>query len=178
MQIKDIEKLAAMMEKYKLTWAQWKEGESEVILKKEIEEKYFPLYQNENLIPSFSQDLNGNKGLNEKADREEAADMQDTFDSIGVKGSNNKNDKLSSEDFNALIEVTSPFVGVFYSSPSPESPPYVTIGTEVKKGDVLCIVESMKIMNEITAEQDGKVIDICVKNNDIVEYGQVLYKLI
>ncbi len=169
MQIKDIEKLAAMMEKYKLTWAQWKEGESEVILKKEIEEKHFPLYQNENLIPSFNQDLKGNKALNEKVDREESQYPQD---------SEREKDKLSSEDFNALIEVTSPFVGVFYSSPSPESPPYVTIGTEVKKGDVLCIVESMKIMNEITAEQDGKVIDICVKNNDIVEYGQVLYKLI
>jgi acetyl-CoA carboxylase biotin carboxyl carrier protein len=82
------------------------------------------------------------------------------------------------EDFNDVIEVKSPFVGVFYSTASPDNLPFVSIGSEVKEGDVMCIVESMKIMNEIVAPKDGKVIDICVKNKDIVEFGQVLYKLI
>lgn len=80
-------------------------------------------------------------------------------------------------DFNEIIEVNSPIVGVFYSSPSPEAVPFVTIGSQVKKGDVLCIIEAMKLMNEITAEQDGEIADICVKDGDIVEYGQVIFKM-
>lgn len=80
-------------------------------------------------------------------------------------------------DFNQIIEVQSPIVGVFYSSPSPDSDPYVSIGSKVKKGDVLCIIEAMKMMNEITAEQDGEIVDICIKNGDIAEFGQVLFKI-
>ncbi len=71
--------------------------------------------------------------------------------------------------------VKTPIVGVFYSSPSPEEKPYVQVGDAVKKGDVLCIVEAMKLMNEITAEQDGEIVEICVKDGDLVEYGQTLF---
>ena len=81
-------------------------------------------------------------------------------------------------DFNAAKMVTSPMVGVFYASPSPTDPPYVTVGSKVKKGDVLCIIEAMKLMNEITAEEDGEIIDICATNGSVVEYGQILFKLL
>ena len=80
-------------------------------------------------------------------------------------------------DFNRLTEVKSPLVGVFYAAPSPEAEPYVKIGSTVKKGEVLCIVEAMKLMNEIVAEQDGTVVDVCAHNGDVVEYGQTLFKL-
>jgi len=76
----------------------------------------------------------------------------------------------------AIRELKSPIVGVFYSSASPESDPFVRIGDTVKKGDVVCILEAMKLMNEIYAEQDGKIVDICVQNGDVVEFGQVLFK--
>ena len=82
-----------------------------------------------------------------------------------------------SVDFNHLIEVTSPLVGVFYSAPSPDCETFVSIGSKVKKGDVLCIIETMKLMNEILADQDGEIVDICVKNGDIAEFGQVLFKM-
>jgi len=82
-----------------------------------------------------------------------------------------------SVDFNRLTEVKSPLVGVYYSAPSPDSENFVSIGSKVKKGDVLCIIETMKLMNEITAEQDGEIVDICVKNGDIAEFGQVLFKM-
>ena len=87
--------------------------------------------------------------------------------------------ELKSEvvDFNKLNEVRSPLVGVFYASPSPDSPPFVVTGKKIKKGDVLCIVEAMKQMNEITAEVDGEIADICVKNGDIVEFHQVMFKV-
>ncbi len=73
--------------------------------------------------------------------------------------------------------VTSPFVGTFYRAPSPDSPPYVDVGTKVKKGQVLCIVEAMKLMNEIEAEVSGTVVEIFVKNGKAVEYGQKLFRL-
>jgi acetyl-CoA carboxylase biotin carboxyl carrier protein len=73
--------------------------------------------------------------------------------------------------------VTSPMVGVFFESDSPGSVPYVKVGNRVKKGDVLCIIEAMKIMNEITAERDGEVIDICAENGQLVEYGQCLFRM-
>ena len=80
--------------------------------------------------------------------------------------------------FNAAKMVLSPMVGVFYASPSPSDPPFVTVGSKVKKGDVLCIIEAMKLMNEITAEEDGEIIDICAANGSVVEYGQILFKLL
>ena len=80
-------------------------------------------------------------------------------------------------DFNRAREIKSPIVGVFYAAASPDAKPFVEIGSRVKKGDVVCIVEAMKLMNEITAEFDGEVVDVCVHNGDVVEYGQPLFKL-
>ena len=74
-------------------------------------------------------------------------------------------------------EVKSPMVGTFYSAPSPKDAPYVKIGDKVKKGDVLCVVEAMKLMNEIESEYDGEIVEICVKNEDMVEYGTTLFKI-
>jgi len=70
--------------------------------------------------------------------------------------------------------ITSPMVGTFYIASSPDAAPFVEIGSEVNVGDVVCIIEAMKLMNEIKSEQAGKVIKICVKNGDPVEFGQVL----
>ena len=80
-------------------------------------------------------------------------------------------------DFNNLKEVTSPMVGMFYQAPSPEADPYVRVGSKVKKGDVLCVIEAMKLLNEITADTDGEIVDVCVENGQLVEYGQVLFKI-
>lgn len=74
-----------------------------------------------------------------------------------------------------LTEVKSPFVGTFYRAPSPTSDSYVEIGSRVKKGDVLCIVEAMKLMNEIESEVDGVVRDISMENGSPVEYGSELF---
>ncbi len=85
-------------------------------------------------------------------------------------------DKESEEDEN-LIFITSPIIGTFYRAPSPDSDPYVEVGSRVKKGDVLCIVEAMKIMNEIESEYDGVIVKIFPKNAEPVEYGQKLFAL-
>lgn len=74
-------------------------------------------------------------------------------------------------------DVRSPMVGVFYSAPSPDAEPFVKLGDHVHKGDVLCIIEAMKLMNEITAEVDGEVVDICVENGQLVEFDQCLMRI-
>ncbi len=71
--------------------------------------------------------------------------------------------------------IRSPMVGTMYTSPSPESPPFVTVGQTVKSGDVLCIVEAMKMFNEIEADRAGKIVEILVANGEPVEYDQVLF---
>ncbi len=74
--------------------------------------------------------------------------------------------------------VNSPFVGTFYRAPSPDSPPFVEVGTKVKKGQTLCIVEAMKLMNEIEAEADGTVAEILVQNATPVEFGEPLFRIV
>ena len=70
--------------------------------------------------------------------------------------------------------VTSPMVGTFYSAPSPDAEPFVEVGKTIAEGDVVCIIEAMKLMNEIKSEHSGKITQICVKNGDPIEFGQVL----
>ena len=81
---------------------------------------------------------------------------------------------VSTDDLPAGVQVKSTLVGTFYSSPSPDEPPFVLVGQQVKEGDTLCIIEAMKIMNEIKSPCDGKVIRIMAQPGDMVEYNQVL----
>ena len=76
-----------------------------------------------------------------------------------------------------LIEIRSPMVGTFYRAPAPGAEPYVKEGDVVSPGQVLCIIEAMKLMNEIEAEVSGKIVEICVENAQPVEYNQVLFRL-
>jgi len=73
--------------------------------------------------------------------------------------------------------VTSPIVGTFYRTPTPDAPPFVEVGSRVKKGQVLCIVEAMKLMNEIESEIEGEVLEVSVANGQPVEYGEALFKI-
>lgn len=75
------------------------------------------------------------------------------------------------------LSVNSPIVGVFYASPAENADPYVSVGDSVEKGQVLCIIEAMKLMNEITAEEDGVISKVCVTNGQIVEYGTELFRI-
>lgn len=75
------------------------------------------------------------------------------------------------------ISVKSPIVGVFYAAPAENADPYVSIGDNVTKGQTLCIVEAMKLMNEIVAEEDGVISEVCVTNGQVVEYGTELFRI-
>lgn len=74
-------------------------------------------------------------------------------------------------------EIKAPMVGTFYSKSSPTSKAFVKVGDKIKKGDIVCIVEAMKLMNEIESEFDGEVVEICKKDEDMCEYGECLFKI-
>ena len=90
------------------------------------------------------------------------------------KENNQKLDEKVEENYNL---VKSPMVGTFYLKPSPDASPYVEVGKKVKKGDVLCIIEAMKLMNEIESEFDGEISEILVEDGSPVEYGKPLFKI-
>ena len=76
-----------------------------------------------------------------------------------------------------LLEVVSPMVGTFYRAPSPEADPYVRTGDSVEAGDVLCVIEAMKLMNELECEAPGRIVEVCVGNAEPVDFGQVLFRV-
>lgn len=76
-----------------------------------------------------------------------------------------------------VYTVTAPMVGVFYAAPAADKAPYVSVGAHVNAGDVLCIIEAMKMMNEIAADRSGVVSEVCVGNKQIVEYGHPLFRI-
>ena len=78
---------------------------------------------------------------------------------------------------NDLLEITSPMVGTFYRSPAPDAPPYVEPGRKVAPGDTLCIIEAMKLMNELECELTGTIVEVCAENAQPVEFGQVLFRV-
>ena len=75
-------------------------------------------------------------------------------------------------------EITAPMVGVFYAAPAPGDEPFVRVGSKVKAGETLCIIEAMKVLNEVTAEADGEVLEICVADGDLVEFGSFLMRIV
>ena len=83
----------------------------------------------------------------------------------------------SNNAVSGLTPVTSPMVGVFYCAPSENAEPYVRVGDRVKRGDVLCIIEAMKLMNEITAECDGTIEEVCVSNGQVVDFGHIMFRI-
>ena len=88
-----------------------------------------------------------------------------------------KEQETAIKDYNKYRDVKSPMVGIFYTAPSPDAEPFVKIGSKVKKGDTLCIIEAMKLMNDVVAEEDGEIVEICAENGSLVEFGQTLFKI-
>lgn len=94
-----------------------------------------------------------------------------------VNNNNNTEINLKQEIKEEGNIVKSPMIGTFYMRPSPDSSPFVEVGKEVKKGTVLCIIEAMKLMNEIESEYEGKIIEIYVKDGEAVDYGKPLFRI-
>lgn len=133
----------------------------------------------ESSLTSFSME-DGDTKLSLGVDRNDRTVVKDTASAADIVNSDNgsesglnKSDIKTSDD--DVLTVNSPLVGVFYSSASPEADAYVAIGDRVKKGQVIGIVEAMKLMNEIESDYDGVIADILVDNEQMVEYGQPMF---
>jgi len=111
-----------------------------------------------------------------KREGEEVESVEET-ETEALSSKKIEEEKKDSQKPKNVVYVKSPLVGTFYRAPSPESPPFVEVGSKVKKGDTLCIIEAMKVMNEIKSEYDGVVKEILVENGQPVEYGQVLFAI-
>ncbi len=92
-------------------------------------------------------------------------------------GVNTKEEMNETTKLQNNFVIKSPMVGTFYMKPTPTSAPYVEVGKNVKKGDIVCIIEAMKLMNEIESEYDGQIKEIFVKDGEAVEYGQALFSI-
>ena len=114
--------------------------------------------------------------INAKKENKEVITTQVPVEVISNKTVETKTETNVDEQKTENI-VKSPMVGTFYIKPSPTANPYVEIGQKVKKGDVLCIIEAMKLMNEIESEYDGEIVEIYVKDGESVEYGKPLFRI-
>ena len=108
---------------------------------------------------------------------DEEINIVDISDSDNISQSEIESMGKIEKNSSNLKSVKSPLVGTFYSSAIPNGDPYVTVGSKVKKGETLCIIEAMKVMNEITSEYDGEIVEVLVKDEEIVEYGKDLFKI-
>ncbi|MEW5820441.1 MAG: acetyl-CoA carboxylase biotin carboxyl carrier protein [Cyanobacteriota bacterium] len=134
------------------------EGDKKIIIKKEKETHITQAITPVSGMPSFGQTVTTDSQAADQSKEASLVEGAETKPVAHKKGT----------------PVESPIVGTYYSSPSPDSPPFVTVGSRVKVGSVLCIVESMKLMNEIESDIAGTVIEICVENADPVEANQVI----
>jgi acetyl-CoA carboxylase biotin carboxyl carrier protein len=146
MKPEELKNYADFMKEYRLDYLEVKKGDFHLIL--------------------------GTKGNKNKQVTEEIEDK--TFQKINAEEIFAES-KQGFQELENVGYVKSPLVGTFYRAPSPESPSFVEVGSEIKKGDILCIVEAMKVMNEIKSEHSGVVKEILVENGQPVEYGKVLF---
>ena len=150
MDLRKIKKLMELLEESGIAEIEVKEGEESIKLSRNITSSAAPLQQ------MVQQPMM-------------APQQQATQAAPQVE---NKKDDSSNQNRNT---VNSPMVGTFYASASPESKPFVTVGQSVKKGDTLCILEAMKMMNQVQAESDGKILEILIDNAEPVEFDQPLF---
>ena len=162
-------KLFEKFEQSSSVYMRIKDGENEFVLKKEgafAPDRIMPIVQSAPPLPVQASAAPTAAGFVAGA----------VAASAGTGGSASGAQSADSAAKN-LIQIKSPIVGTFYRSPSPDSPPYVDKGTKVKKGQPLCVLEAMKMMNTLESEFDGVIEDIAVSNGDLVEFDQVLFTL-
>lgn len=152
MDITQVEKLAKIMQEIGLTTISIKEGDTEILLEKHC-------------APTLPAPLSM-PGI---------APMTVLSEAASDAAAGKTQTAPAADEGHAVL---SPTVGMFYSAASPDSEPFVQIGAKVEKGDVLCIIEAMKLMNEITSDFSGTIAEICVGNGQIIEYGQPLFRIV
>ncbi|MFD2132474.1 acetyl-CoA carboxylase biotin carboxyl carrier protein [Pseudogracilibacillus auburnensis] len=151
MKINEIKELVDLIEKSKID-----------ILK--LEKGDFKLYYQKQDAKSLQ--LNDGEGTWELSSEE----TEEPISSIPKKEKNEEKDPAENDH-----QITAPIIGAFYSRANPEAKPFVQIGTKIKKGDTVCILEAMKLLNEISSDVNGEIVEVLVEDGQIIEYGQPLF---
>ena len=131
----------------------------------------------ENDIAEFEHEADGVRVKIVRGARATSATSGSLAGSLAVGAQGLPQAGVSAEPPDDAIDVTSPFVGTFYRSPSPDAPSFVEVGSVVRPGQTMCIIEAMKLMNEIEAECSGTVVEVFAQNGKAVEFGQKLYRI-
>ncbi|MBO0424041.1 acetyl-CoA carboxylase, biotin carboxyl carrier protein [Enterococcus plantarum] len=140
----------------------------------DLKEGSFGLYMNKNKVTQKSSSDETKQATNNNATNQETTEV--ASQTIEVKETVNETVKVEVKPENSE-EIISPIVGVVYLKPAPDKENFKQVGDSVKKGDVVCIVEAMKLMNEITATVDGVITEVLIKNEDVVEFNQPLFRV-
>ena len=155
MNLKDVKSLVSLFNSSELTELDWKQEDNHIVLKKEKEWIASPSV--------VAAPVSAAPVASAPAAVAPAASEPVTLATPATSGD--------------LLEITSPMVGTFYSKPSPDADPYCKAGSTIAKGDVVCIVEAMKLMNEVESDVSGEIAEVCIEDGAPVEFGTVLFKV-
>ena len=187
--IKELGTILEMLEKHDVREFKLERGEEKISLRRgrPLERRVRTLHPMPQIVPSAPQFPSNviplvNPTVNPTATPVPAPASQTSFATSGVGREASAQTMQTAAAVEtvpkkALKEVTSPMVGTFYRRPAVDAEPYVGVGDSVKKGDVLCIVEAMKLMNEIESDTAGRIAEICLEDGQMVEYGEVLFRI-
>lgn len=154
----DVKKLFQLMQEHDISEVNLRDGKISVEVKRNRGNEFF--------VPDSNKSINSSNLVTDENQK-----VKKNVDSL-----NEKSFVQEQEDEN-IYSVKAPLVGTFYKASDPDSDPFVEKGDKVKKGDVLCIIEAMKSMNEIQSDVSGEIKEVCMKNTELVEFGQVLFKI-
>ncbi|MBV4419590.1 acetyl-CoA carboxylase biotin carboxyl carrier protein [Clostridium tyrobutyricum] len=163
MDFKAIEEMIQTMDSSSLGYLEVNWQDISIVMKKKGESGLIKLSHPDNNLEELKDQFKQIKESKKDTDDEEIKDIP--------------NIKQEVKQDDTIKEIAAPIVGTFYIKSGPDKPDYVSIGDKVKKGDTLCIIEAMKIMNEIQSDVDGEIVEVVAKNQDMVEYGQTLFKI-
>ncbi len=155
----NLKELFELMKEFGVKSLRLKDGKKEIEVKTESEIHYIPDIETAKPLASYPKE-------EEETKKEEVKETKTEEKTENIE-----------ENKEQLHEIKAPLVGTFYRAPAPGAEPFVEVGSEVKPGDTLCIVEAMKNMNEIESDIHGIVKEICVENAQLVEFGQVLFRI-
>lgn len=164
--IDDIQKLLETLEKHEVTEFKLEREDEKIWLKRGPKEATNNTYQAGYPQQFYAPPMYANPAL--------AGSVQEHVPAAATSTDTTQVNKPASKN---LKEIRSPMVGTFYRRPAVDAEPFVEVGDQIKKGDVLCIIEAMKLMNEIDSEFSGKIVEICLEDGQMVEYGEVIYKI-
>ena len=169
MNFKEIKELLMLIDNTKLEYVKLNTSDIELEVSKKVVGNIELVTKNTSIVENKENNIEKVSATNNSTNENNIINTNDTLE-----------DELAKEDVVEFVgenlkEVKAPLIGTFYESPDPDSPAFVSVGDHIEKGDTLCIVEAMKLMNEIKSEFTGKVVEIKATNESMVEYGQTLF---